>query len=136
MVNTSSSRRAIRDAMATSKEALKESGRLDRASMAQLGTQGAKQLADAEERIRLANTGMFNDAQLKNIDINMREQTDEAQNKGQALTNYYNALNALGQNKQATYRGYNLRMSDAEKQRLVAENNKRLQDLVESIRTQ
>lgn len=136
MVNTSSSRRAIRDAMATSKEALKESGRLDRASMAQLGTQGAKQLADAEERIRLANTGMFNDAQLKNIDINMREQTDEAQNKGQALTNYYNALNALGQNTQAAYRGYNLRMSDAEKQRLVAENNKRLQDLVESIRTQ
>jgi len=133
MVNTSSSRRAIRDSIATSKEALKETGKLDRASMALLGTQGAKQYADAEERIRLANTGMFNDAQLKNIDINMASMRDEAANKGQALTNYYNALNALGQNTQAAGRGYNLRTSDAEKQRLVNENNARLKEWIASL---
>jgi hypothetical protein len=133
MVNTSSSRRAIRDSIATSKEALKESGKLDRTSMALLGTQGAKQYADAEERIRLANTGMFNDAQLKNIDINIRQQNDEAMNKGQALTNYYNALGALGQNTQAAGRGYNLRTSDAEKQRLVNENNARLKEWIASL---
>jgi hypothetical protein len=132
-VNTSSSRRAIRDSIATAKEGLKESGRLDRASMVMLGTQGAKQLADAEERVRLANTGMFNDAQLKNMDINMRQQNDEAMNKGQALTNYYNALNALGQNTQAAGRGYNLRTSDAEKQRLVNENNARLKEWIASL---
>lgn len=133
-VNTSSSRRAVRDAMATSKEALREAGRLDRSSLAQLGTQSAKQLADAEERIRLGNTGILNDAQLKNLEISMREQDDEARNKGVALTNYYNALNALGQNTQAAYRGYNLRMSDAEKQRLVAEQNARLEALIASMK--
>lgn len=134
-VNASSSRRAIRDAMATSKEALKESGRLDRNSLALLGTQSAQQLADAEERVRLANTGMLNDAQLKNLEVGMREQDDTARNKGAALTNYYNALGALGQNAQAAYRGHNLRMSDAEKQRLVAENNLRLQELLKEFKT-
>ena len=54
-------------------------------------------------------------------------------NKGQALTNYYNALNALGQNTQAAGRGYNLRTSDAEKQRLVNENNARLKEWIASL---
>ena len=130
LMNASSSRRAIRDSMATSKEALKESGRLDRNSLALLGTQSAQQLADAEERVRLANTGMLNDAQLKNLEVGMREQDDTARNKGAALTNYYNALGALGQNTQAAGRGYNLRTSDAEKQRLVAENNAYLRELI------
>jgi hypothetical protein len=134
-VNASSSRRAIRDAMATSKEALRESGRLDRSSLAQLGTQSAKQLADAEERVRLTNTGMLNNAQLKNLDIDRIAQDETARNKGAALTNYYNALNALGQNTQAAGRGYNLRMSDAEKQRLVAENNAQLQEYLKEFKT-
>ena len=103
---------------------------MDRNSLALLGTQSSQQLADAEERVRLANTGMLNDAQLKNLEVGMREQDDTARNKGAALTNYYNALGALGQNTQAAYRGHNLRMSDAEKQRLVAENNLRLQELI------
>jgi hypothetical protein len=133
MVNTSSSRRAIRDSIATAREGLKESGRLDRASMALLGTQGAKQLADAEERIRLANTGMFNDGQLKNRETDILASQNEEANKGRALTNYYNALNALGQNTQAAGRGYNLRTSDAEKQRLVNENNTRLKEWIASL---
>jgi hypothetical protein len=119
MVNASSSRQDIINSIATAREGLKESGQYGPAAASMLATQGAKQLADAEERVRLTNTGMLNEAQMKNIELGRLGQDATAQNKGVALSNYYAALSGIGENMQNAYGNYNLRNADAER---VAQN--------------
>lgn len=96
--------REVRDAGATMAEINRKSGQSSPSSRAQLATSMAKQASDVRENVANYNIGNRNQAQQFNIGTDIRGQQDEAANKGQALTNYYAAIENLGKTGAGTVR--------------------------------
>lgn len=91
-----------RDQSASTIEALRQQGKLDPNALAQLATSGSKSVASIRENVANQNAMFDNQAGQFNIGTNIRAQQDEAANKGQALTNYYAALENLGKTSAGT----------------------------------
>ena len=100
--------REARDQSASTIEALRQQGKLDPASLAQLATSGSKATASIRENVANYNIGNRNQAQQFNIGTDIRGQQDEAANKGQALTNYYEAIGGVGNAVAGTTRQANM----------------------------
>lgn len=102
--------RDARDSFST--EGLRQAGLLNPNAQAQMATSKSKAVADIRENIANFNIGNRNQAQQFNIGTNIRGQQDEAANKGQALSNYYAAIQGLGTAAAGTTRQANMIDSD------------------------
>jgi hypothetical protein len=100
--------REARDQSASTIEALRQQGKLDPAALEQLATSGSKATAGIRENVANFNIGNRNQAQQFNIGTDIRGQQDEAANKGQALTNYYEAIGGVGNAVAGTTRQANM----------------------------
>lgn len=84
------------------RESLRNSGNMSgsrlRANLAGLANTEATSRAKVKTDIATANVGMDNQFGMFNQQTKMKGMEDTAANKGQALTNFYAALNGLGQN--------------------------------------
>ena len=92
------SQREIREAYSTGVYNLKNSGRLTQAGLVGLTGEKMKAAAGSRERIGNMIADIRNQTNMFNKQTQIRGMQDEAGNKGVADTNYYTALNSIGQN--------------------------------------
>lgn len=63
-------------------------------------------IANIQQTYDNQNAGIANQAKYANQGYKMQGMVDEAQNKGQALTNYYQAIGEIGNNTAGAYKDY------------------------------
>lgn len=68
------------------------------------------------------NAGTLNDAQVRNIQGKYNVDDINARNKGQALTNYYNAIRGIGQNTSGAYRDWKRGEVDQQTLDIISKN--------------
>jgi hypothetical protein len=68
------------------------------------------------------NVNTLNDAQVRNIAGKYQVDDINARNKGQALTNYYNAISGIGQNTSGAYRDWKRGEVDKDTLDLISKN--------------
>jgi len=68
------------------------------------------------------NAGTLNDAQIRNIQGKYNVDDINARNKGQALTNYYNAIRGIGQNTSGAYRDWKRGEVDQQTLDIISKN--------------
>jgi hypothetical protein len=68
------------------------------------------------------NANTLNDAQGRNIAGKYQVDDINARNKGQALTNYYNAISGIGQNTSGAYRDWKRGEVDKDTLDLISKN--------------
>ena len=92
------SQNAIREGYSTAAYNLRNSGQQTQAGQISLGNERMKQSANSKERIGNINAQIANQGAYANQGYKIQGMQDEAGNKGVANTNYYTALNSIGQN--------------------------------------
>lgn len=113
--------RQIQEGYNTGQYNLRNSGRFNQSGAIALSSERMKQAAAAKERIANINAGITNQFGQYNKGLQVQGMVDTAQNKGQALTNYYTALGATGQNVAAQRRDYLQRQADKQKMNLLGQ---------------
>jgi hypothetical protein len=98
---------------------LRNTGNLSQSGRVALASERMKQGAAARERIGNVNSGIKNQFNQYNKGLQVQSMQDEAANKGQALTNYYSALGATGQNTAMQTKDYMQRAMDQKKLNLI-----------------
>lgn len=68
------------------------------------------------------NAGTLNDAQVRNIQGKYNVDDINARNKGQALTNYYNAIRGIGQNTSGAYKDWKRGEVDQQTLDIISKN--------------
>jgi hypothetical protein len=107
-------------AFESTRQVLKDQGKLDLGALSDLATQEAKARSGVRENIANVNTGMMNDAQLKNIGFTVQAMNDEAANKGQYQTNKLQEQKNIAQAAALTARQYNMGSNDEIRKQLIA----------------
>lgn len=98
---------------------MKNTGNMRQSGQVALAGEKMKQTANAKERIANVNTGIKNQFNQYNKELQVRGMQDEAANKGEAYTNYYSALGSIGQNVALQTRDYKQQAMDQKKLNLV-----------------
>jgi hypothetical protein len=112
--------RETRDAFASAREAMRQQGKLDLGALSALATEESKGRSGVRENIANVNTGLMNDAQLKNIGFTIQAMNDEAANKGQYQTNKYEAAKDVAKAGALGVRQYNMSSNDEIRKQLIA----------------
>lgn len=119
LVSDQESIRQIREGYNTGLYNMRNSGNLSQSGRVALTGERMKQGAAAKERVGNINAGIQNQFAQYNKGLQIQGMTDEAANRGQAKTNYYNALGSLGQNTAMQSRDYKQRAMDEKKLNLI-----------------
>ena len=112
--------RETRDAFASAREAMRQQGKLDLGALSALATEESKGRSGVRENIANVNTGLMNDAQLRNIGFTIQAMNDEAANKGQYQTNKYEAAKDVAKAGALGVRQYNMSSNDEIRKQLIA----------------
>jgi hypothetical protein len=112
--------RETRDAFASTRDVIGKYRKLDLGALSALATQESKARSGVRENIANVNTGMMNDAQLKNIGFTIQAMNDEAANKGQYQTNKYEAAKDVAKAGALGVRQYNMSSNDEIRKQLIA----------------
>lgn len=106
-------RNEVNTAFTTAQNTARLQGKLDLGALSALATQQAKSVAGVEENVANERIGIINQAEQYNNQNAIRAMVDEAGNKGAAGTMRYQALAAMSQMGQGSFREMNMRRNDA-----------------------
>ena len=113
------SQNAIREAYSTAAYNLRNSGQQTQAGQVALGNVNMKESANSRERIGNMIADIRNRTNMFNKQTQIRGMENEAGNKGVAESNYYAALNSIGQNVASQRKDYLSGQMDQKKLNLI-----------------